>query len=563
VNDAVIGDILVGKYRVERILGQGGMGRVVEATHLHLDQRVAIKFVLPEALQNPEVRARFVREAMAAAKLKSAHVARVLDIGTLETGSPFIVMELLQGDDLASILRRQGPLPISTAAAWILEACEALAEAHAIGIVHRDIKPSNLFLAAGAGGLRSIKVFDFGISKMSTGNLDASLTRTVSVLGSPGYASPEQLRSTKNVDLRTDIWALGVTLYQLVSGDMPWVADTLPELSIKIAIDPAPTFSPHLRIPPAFERVIRRCLEKDPALRFPSVAALAEALGEFAPNGRAAVERVMHAGMVEGANSSITTGQASAGEMASTGAGGSSRTVGVIAGLVVAAGIVAALVVTRGTGDTKVAALDAGGGHAVLTPPAASPDAPAKQAVVAPPDAPAKQAVVAPPDAPPKQAVVAPPDAGRGGGEVKPVVEGGGERYRELVAEAKRLGVRNCATASRLYESAIDVNPRGYEALAGLGTCLLEHRDYDRAISNFLGALSISRRYPEALIGIAEAYQYKGNSSAAVSYYKQYLDIAPRGDRAALARENLAKITGEGGKQTDDDLFGAGGNKPR
>src|SRR5262249_16329566 len=150
----------------------------------------------------------------------------------------------------------------------------------------------------------------------------------------------------------------------------------------------------------------------------------------------------------------------------------------------------------------------------------ASPDAPAKQAVAAPPDAPPKQAVVAPPDAPPVVAITK-PDAGRGGkvDPIGPVVEGG-DRYRELVGEARRLGIRNCATASKLYESAIDANPRGYEALAGLGTCLLEHRDYDRAISNFLGALSISRRYPEALIGIAEAYQYKGNSSAAVSYYK-------------------------------------------
>src|SRR5262249_22048861 len=160
--------------------------------------------------------------------------------GTLETGSPFIVMELLEGEDLASIVRRFGPLPIEVASVWMLEACEALAEAHALGIIHRDLKPGNLFLAHGAGGLQSIKVFDFGISKVPTGNLEMALTRTISVMGSPGYASPEQLRATKSVDHRTDVWALGVTLYQLVSADMPWKADTLPELSIKIAVDPLP-----------------------------------------------------------------------------------------------------------------------------------------------------------------------------------------------------------------------------------------------------------------------------------------------------------------------------------
>src|SRR5215475_11667882 len=195
------------------MLGQGGMGVVVQATHLQLGQRVAIKFILPEVLHNPEVRGRFLREAQAAAQLKSAHVARVVDIGTLDTGSPYIVMEYLDGEDLASILRRSGPIPIATASAWVLEACEALAEAHSLGIIHRDLKPANLFLAYGAGGLQSIKVFDFGISKVTTtagGVMEPSLTRTMSVLGSPSYASPEQLRATKSVDRRADIWALGV-----------------------------------------------------------------------------------------------------------------------------------------------------------------------------------------------------------------------------------------------------------------------------------------------------------------------------------------------------------------
>src|SRR3954470_3725144 len=195
------------------------MGIVVQAIHIKLGQRVAIKFVLPEVMHNPEIRGRFLREAQAAALLQGAHVARVIDIGSLDNGAPYMVMEYLDGENLESLLRRVGPLPVVTAAAWLLEACEAVAEAHSLGIIHRDLKPANLFLAHGAGGIQSIKVFDFGISKVmaSTSGLDPSLTRAHSVMGSPSYASPEQLRSTKNVDHRTDIWALGVTLYQLVS----------------------------------------------------------------------------------------------------------------------------------------------------------------------------------------------------------------------------------------------------------------------------------------------------------------------------------------------------------
>ena len=570
VSDGVIGQVLVGKYRVERVLGQGGMGLVVEATHLQLGQRVAIKFVLPEVLHNPEIRGRFLREAQAAAKLRSAHVARVLDIGTLDTGSPYIVMELLEGEDLGAIVRRLGPLPIGTAAAWMLEACEALAEAHALGIVHRDLKPGNLFLAYGAGGLQSIKVFDFGISKVPTvPGMEASLTRTMSVLGSPGYASPEQLRATKNVDHRTDVWALGVTLYQLVSADMPWKADTLPELSIKIAVDPAPPLAPELRVPPGFEQIIRRCLEKDPAARFPSVSALAEALGTFAPNGPAAVDRVRRAGQAAGGGGPATTLQASAGEVAATGSSGRGR------GRARAYGFAGALVLGAGVAAIAVAAMRDSG---TAPPPPTTPEPPVKAelpvrpvAVDAPPVE-TKVAVATSPDAASApQAVARVPDGAVAVAPVLPTtvprIESSPEssRYRELLGEARRASGTSCASAAHIYESAIDLYPRGAEALAGLGTCLLELKDYDRAISNFRGALAASRRNPEALIGVAEAYQHKGNFDAAILHYKQYLEVAPRGDKAELARRSLAKLgaAADGTKQTDDDLFGAGSSKPR
>src|SRR5262245_30981682 len=190
------GDVLAGKYLVERVLGVGGMGVVVAATHTQLDQRVAIKFLLPSMLSNREVVERFQREARAAAKIKSEHVVRVSDVGTLDSGIPYIVMEFLEGGDLGELLSRRGILPIPLAIDYLLEACEALAEAHAAGIVHRDLKPANLFLARRTDETDIVKVLDFGISKQHTGDAlmaSPSLTKTTDVFGSPTYMSPEQL----------------------------------------------------------------------------------------------------------------------------------------------------------------------------------------------------------------------------------------------------------------------------------------------------------------------------------------------------------------------------------
>src|SRR5690606_21773595 len=195
------GTVLAGKFCIEQVLGQGGMGVVVAARHLQLDERVALKFLLPEALSNAEAVARFAREARAAVKIKSEHVARVTDVGTLETGSPYMVMEYLRGTDLGDLVHTQGPLPIADAVEYLLQACEAVAEAHALGIVHRVLKPSNLFLTRRADGSPSIKVLDFGISKVTTGaDSQMNMTRTATVMGSPLYMSPEQMASARDVD---------------------------------------------------------------------------------------------------------------------------------------------------------------------------------------------------------------------------------------------------------------------------------------------------------------------------------------------------------------------------
>ena len=286
------GDVLAGKYRVERVLGVGGMGVVVAAKHLQLDQMVALKFLLPEAIANKEAADRFLREARNAVQLKSEHVARIIDVGTLETGAPYIVMEYLEGADLAQVLAQQGRLAIPAAVDFILQACDAIAEAHARGIIHRDLKPPNLFVTRGHDGTNLVKVLDFGISK-STASTDFVATRTQSVMGSPAYMSPEQMRSSKLVDVRTDVWALGIILHQCVIGWVPWAAETFTELCFKVAQDPLPPLPNASGLPRGFEAVVRKCLEKDPNLRFPDVYALAIALMPYAPaQSQMLVERI-------------------------------------------------------------------------------------------------------------------------------------------------------------------------------------------------------------------------------------------------------------------------------
>jgi serine/threonine-protein kinase len=309
------GDVLAGKYQVEQVLGVGGMGVVVAAHHIQLDEKVALKFLLPHALTNAEAIARFEREARAAVKIKSEHVARVSDVGKLDTGSPYMVMEYLEGSDLSGRLEKKGPLPFEEAVDFVLQACEAIAEAHVLGIVHRDLKPANLFCIRRADGRLSIKVLDFGISKMngvgtggpasSTGGRDQSMTRTTAIMGSPLYMSPEQMQSSKRVDARSDIWALGVILFELMTGRPPFEAEVVTELVIKIATQqPAAMRMYRPDTPGALEQVVMRCLEKEADGRYRNVGELAVALEPFAPKrSRASVERIL--GTMEAAGLSL------------------------------------------------------------------------------------------------------------------------------------------------------------------------------------------------------------------------------------------------------------------
>jgi serine/threonine-protein kinase len=277
------GDLLANKYLVERVIGAGGMGVVVAARHVHLDEWVAIKFLLPEALSDPGLVKRFLREGKAASKIRSEHVARVYDVGSLENGAPYIVMEFLEGSDLAALVKAHGPLPVAVAVEYLLQACEAIAEAHAVGIIHRDIKPSNLFLAARRDGSPVVKVIDFGISKM-TGDAGMDVTKTADARGSMLFMAPEQMISPRNADARMDIWALGISLHYLLARSYPFQATTVPELcALILQREPTPLRAARPDAPARLEACILRCLRKAPEERYANVAELAEALVEFAP----------------------------------------------------------------------------------------------------------------------------------------------------------------------------------------------------------------------------------------------------------------------------------------
>jgi tRNA A-37 threonylcarbamoyl transferase component Bud32 len=279
------GSLVDGKYLVEETVAEGGIGVVVVAKHLALDQRVAIKYLKPKARNNPSILERFVREGRLAAQITSDHVVRVLDVGSVPEGGPYIVMEYLVGEDLAHVVRR-GPVPIARAVDYILQACDALAAAHALRIIHRDIKPENLFLAERPANSSIIKLVDFGISKVAPKADDpASWGRETADgerFGTPLYMSPEQLRASSSVDTRTDVWSLGVTLHELLTGSLPFEGDDLPQLCASIlTTHPLGLTSALPDAPPILEAAILRCLEKDPDDRFQNLAELAQELAPF------------------------------------------------------------------------------------------------------------------------------------------------------------------------------------------------------------------------------------------------------------------------------------------
>jgi len=384
------GAIVGGKFQIERVLGAGGMGVVAVAMHLQLDQRVALKVLHEQAAANPETVHRFLREARAAARLRSEHICKVTDVAQLDNGAPYIVMELLEGGDLASVLTR-GPLPPATAVDYVLQACVGLAEAHSLGIVHRDLKPANLFVTRRLDGSALVKILDFGIAKTQAGAV-SGLTQTSMVMGTPGYMAPEQLRSTKDADARADVWALGVILYQALSGRLPFPANSITEFAVKTAMEPPDPID----LAPELRAVVLRCLEKEPAGRYPDVASLAQALAPFGgPTARANAHLAMqllgpqlgHASTVMASASKVpTTLQVASGVAAPTAARPKSRGVLIGAGLLAAA-VLGGVVVVAVTQKSEPA------------PPPAQVAAPAPLAAITPPPADAAQVAAEPVDA--------------------------------------------------------------------------------------------------------------------------------------------------------------------
>jgi serine/threonine-protein kinase len=300
--DALIG----GRYRVISLIGVGGVGRVFLARHIELDTDVAMKVLRPEMAERPEAVQRFAREARASVHLQSERIARVFDVGTHE-GTPYFVMEYLVGCDLLELRQRES-IDTPTLCEFFIQACEGLADAHAKGVVHRDIKPENLFIVRDTNGWRSLKIFDFGISKVSlTGrysDVDIASMRTELMMGTPHYISPEQIRSTRDVDHRTDLWSLGVVMFEVLSGGvLPFreerevtalIAEVL-EQPHRSLLDVAPN------VPEGLAAIVDRCLTKDREQRYQSAAEIAVELLPFAPvRARASAERAVAAMQVAG-----------------------------------------------------------------------------------------------------------------------------------------------------------------------------------------------------------------------------------------------------------------------
>jgi serine/threonine-protein kinase len=268
------GSVILGKYGVERVLGAGGMAVVLAARDLRLGRLVALKVLHKNTAQNPELCQRFAREARVVAQMQSDHVLRVLDVDSLPEAGQLLVLEYLEGKDLRRVLEAEGPMPVARAVDLVLEACEAVAEAHSLGIVHRDLKPANLFLERKKDGSELVKVLDFGISKwLAAPEDDSHMTTNSDVFGSPRYMSPEQLRSSRYVTGRTDVWALAVILYELVSGQAPFDGESRSEVvGAVLHRPPKPLLQVQPSAPVRLWQALERALHKDPGRRSPERA---------------------------------------------------------------------------------------------------------------------------------------------------------------------------------------------------------------------------------------------------------------------------------------------------
>jgi eukaryotic-like serine/threonine-protein kinase len=308
-----IGQKVADKYRIDRVLGSSGMGIVYLAEHEEIGQWVAIKFLL-EAAKNPQAFARFKREARVMAKIKNKHAVRIVDVGQLNEDTPYIVMEYLEGRDLSTVMKSNGPMPIPMACDVAMQVAEALASAHAAGVVHRDLKPSNIFLSPLADGSQHVTVIDFGVAKLRSGSEDGKedgkkeeVTHTSMLIGSPRYMSPEQVSASRNVDHRADVWALGVILQEMLTGQRVFKGEGIGLLLAAIAAQPAPPIQSLLpAIPGSIAELMHYTLQKDPSARTPNVAEFAAPLASFVADGESRLGRIRSI-LGDGSPASIST----------------------------------------------------------------------------------------------------------------------------------------------------------------------------------------------------------------------------------------------------------------
>jgi serine/threonine-protein kinase len=276
---AETGALLDGRYRIVRLLGEGGMGSVYLASHVGLGRDVAIKFLHAELVSRDEVVGRFYREAQAAAAIRHKNIIEVFDVGVSPQGEPFLVMEYLEGESLAGLLKRVGPLNLGAACAVMEPVLQALHAAHRKGIIHRDLKPDNIFLAYQQGEPPVVKIIDFGISKFAQGEFDKWRTKTGSVMGTPAYMSPEQARGSAGLDHRTDIYSMGTILFEMLTGALPFAGSNFAEyLSAMLIDDPRAPQSVCAGFPAEAEPLVRKALAKNPDQRFQNAAEMLEAL---------------------------------------------------------------------------------------------------------------------------------------------------------------------------------------------------------------------------------------------------------------------------------------------